>query len=89
RPLLTTGHGPHGIARPLHIRRLPGVLLPGFGAGAAAYGIVQSGIDTYSIFGLVLAIAAGGAAGAILTWWLRPQDFRDLWAAIRKRAPLG
>lgn len=80
---------PLGIARPLHLRRLPGVLLPGIGAGLAAYAVAHSSLDAYSFLGLSIVIAAGGAAGAVLTWWLRPQDFRDLWAAIRKRAPLG
>lgn len=76
---------PLGIARPLHLRRLPGVLLPGFGAGAAAYAVVHSGLDAYTFFGLGVAIAAGGAAGAALTWVLRPHDFRDLWKAVKQK----
>jgi hypothetical protein len=75
-----------GLRRPVHLRSLPGVLMPAFAAGGAALAMVEYGPNVYTIPGLVLAIVAGMAAGGAATLLLRPQDFRDLLRAIRRRA---
>lgn len=74
-----------GISRPLLLRSLPGVLLPGLAAGGAAWSMVEHGPDVYTIPGLALAIMAGVLAGGATTLLFRPKDFGDLLAAIRRR----
>lgn len=75
-----------GLRRPVHLRSMPGVLLPAMAAGGAAQAMMSYGPDPYSIPGIALAIAAGVAAGGAATLVLRPQDFKDLLGAVRRRA---
>lgn len=77
-----------GIADPpLRARALPGVLLPGAAACAAAWGTRAALERAGSGDGVVVvaAIAAGVGAAAFLCAWLRPADFAEVRGAIARR----
>ncbi|PCJ53049.1 MAG: murein biosynthesis integral membrane protein MurJ [Planctomycetota bacterium] len=75
-----------GLSRPVHLRRLPGVLLPGVVAGFAAWAALEfTPTDSFIPgLGVGFAVLAGGFAGAITTWLARPDDFRDLIRALKR-----
>ena len=75
-----------GLSRPVHLRRLPGVLLPGIAAGLAAWLALEIVPEEMPMAGLDvgLAVVVGGIVGGVATWLTRPDDFRELVRALKR-----